>query len=283
LVGGLVGAGLVAGGWDAISLSAVRKVAIFIVVSPLVGMTLAMLMMVTLRFVTRGRDGPRVQSFFRRGQLFSSAALSLGHGGNDAQKTMGVVAAVLITTGHLQGGGDIDIPLWVILLAHAAIAAGTYAGGWRIVHTMGGRITELQPVSGFAAETSAAVALFASTNVGAPVSTTQTVAGGIGGSGVANSEATVDWKVFGHLVSAWVITLPVAALIAAGTFVVTLHLPVALAAICLIFGFVAVSWLTYRSMRAAPGADDISALVIAEDEDDQVPPTPALPSSDAAA
>ena len=282
LVGGLVGAGLVAGGWDAISLSAVRKVAIFIVVSPLVGMLLAMILMATLRLVTRGGDGPRVQSFFRRGQLFSSAALSLGHGGNDAQKTMGVVAAVLITTGHLQGGSDIDIPLWVVLLAHGAIAAGTYAGGWRIVHTMGGRITELRPLSGFAAESSAAIALFGSTAVGAPVSTTQTVAGGIGGAGIANPASDVDWRVFGHLVSAWVITLPLAALISAGTFVVTVHLPPVVAGIAITFGFLVAGWLTFRSMRSAPGADDISALVVAEDEDeheDQVTTTPASPSS----
>jgi PiT family inorganic phosphate transporter len=275
LVGGLVGAGLVAGGWDAISLYAVRKVAIFIVVSPLVGMTLAMLMMGTLRLVTRRRDQDLVQQRFGRGQLLSSAALSLGHGGNDAQKTMGVVAAVLIATGHLQGGSDIDIPLWVVLLAHGAIAAGTYAGGWRIVHTMGGRITELRPLSGFAAETSAAIALFASTHVGAPVSTTQTVAGGIGGAGLANPGTDVDWRVFGHLVSAWVSTLPVAAVFGAGTFVVTAHLPPPVAAVCITFGFLVAGWLTLRSMRSAPSADDIGALVVVEDQATTMPSRPA--------
>jgi PiT family inorganic phosphate transporter len=256
LVGGLVGAGVMAGGWDAISSSSIQKVALFLVLSPTVGFVLAASLMGGLRFALRNRDEERAQRHFGRAQLVSSALVSLGHGGNDAQKTMGVIAAALIATGYLDGSGDIDVPLWVVLLAHGAIAAGTYAGGWRIVRTMGERITELRPVSGFAAETSAAVALFVSTFVGAPVSTTQTVAGAIGGAGVANRGTHVDWRVFGRVFVAWLLTVPSAALIAAATYSVTAELPPVAAGVCIAVGFVIGGWLTLRSMRAAPTADD---------------------------
>jgi PiT family inorganic phosphate transporter len=256
LVGGLVGAGVMAGGWDAINPSSIEKVAIFMVVSPLVGLTLAAALMGTLRVALRNRDEERAQARFGKAQLVSSALVSLGHGGNDAQKTMGVIAAVLIATDHLDGTGDIVVPLWVVLLAHSAIAAGTYAGGWRIVRTMGTRITELRPVSGFAAETSAAVALFVSTHAGAPVSTTQTVAGAIGGAGLANRGTHVDWRVFGRVVAAWVVTVPAAAVIGAVTYLITAELPPIVAGICIVIGFVLTAWLTIQSMRAGPGADD---------------------------
>jgi PiT family inorganic phosphate transporter len=255
LVGGLVGAGVMAGGWDAISRSSVEKVAVFMVVSPLVGLTLAALIMGVMRLVLRNRDEELVQRRFGKAQLASSALVSLGHGGNDAQKTMGVIAAVLIATNHLDGSGEIDVPLWVVLLAHTAIAAGTYAGGWRIVQTMGHRITELRPVSGFAAETSAAVALFASTQVGAPVSTTQTVAGSIGGAGLAN-RAEVDWRVFGRVASAWVITVPASAAIGALTYLATAKTPPLVAGVIIAVGFVGTMWLTVKSMRSSPGAAD---------------------------
>jgi PiT family inorganic phosphate transporter len=263
LVGGLVGAGVAAGGWDVISTSSIEKVAVFMVVSPLVGFVLAAVLMGSLRLALRNRDEERAQRRFGKAQLVSSALVSLGHGGNDAQKTMGVIAAVLIATGHLSAEGDIDVPLWVVLLAHTAIALGTYAGGWRIVRTMGQRITELRPVSGFAAETSAAVALFVSTHVGAPVSTTQTVAGAIGGAGVANRGTHVDWRVFGRVVAAWVITVPAAALIGAATYLVTAEPPPIVAGVIIAAGFVVTGWLTLRSMRAAPTADDFE--VVAED------------------
>jgi PiT family inorganic phosphate transporter len=256
LVGGLVGAGVVAGGWDAIDASSIEKVAVFMVLSPLVGLTVAALLMGTLRLLLRRRDEERVQRRFGKAQLISSALVSLGHGGNDAQKTMGVIAAVLIATGHLSGSGDIDVPLWVVLLAHSAIAAGTYAGGWRIVQTMGHRITELRPVSGFAAETSAAVALFVSTEVGAPVSTTQTVAGSIGGAGLANRGTHVDWRVLGHVATAWVVTVPAAAGISALTYLVTAETPPVVAGAFIAVGFVGVVWLTVKSMKASPAPDD---------------------------
>jgi len=262
LVGGLVGAGLVAGGFDAISASSVEKVAIFLVVSPAVGFSVAVLLMGSLRLGLRNRDEERAQRHFGRAQLLSSALVSLGHGGNDAQKTMGVIAAVLIATDHLSASGDIDVPLWVVLLAHGAIAAGTYAGGWRIVRTMGHRITELRPLSGFAAETSAAVALFVSTHVGAPVSTTQTVAGAIGGAGVANQGTHVDWRVFRRVVVAWLITVPSAAAIGAVTYLVTAELPVPVAAVLLVVGAAVTGVLTLRSMRSAPTADDFGPEVI---------------------
>jgi PiT family inorganic phosphate transporter len=256
LVGGLVGAGLVAGGPDAISSSSVEKVAIFLVLSPLVGFVLAAALMGSLRLGLRNHDESRAQRRFGRAQLVSSALVSLGHGGNDAQKTMGVMAAALIATGHLSGSGDIEVPLWVVLSAHAAIAAGTYAGGWRIVRTMGHRITELRPVSGFAAETAAAVALFVSTHVGAPVSTTQTVAGAIGGAGVANRGTNVDWRVFGRVFVAWVITVPSAAAIGALMYLVTAETPPVVAGVCIAGGFVVAGRLTMRSMRSAPSAAD---------------------------
>jgi inorganic phosphate transporter, PiT family len=264
LVGGLVGAGVVAAGWDAISAASVQKVAIFLVVSPLVGMALASTLMWSLRGALRNRDQEVAQRRFGRAQLVSSALVSLGHGGNDAQKTMGVVAAALIASGHLDGSGDIDVPLWVVLLAHTAIAAGTYAGGWRIVRTMGTRITELRPISGFAAETSAAAALFFSTFVGAPVSTTQTVAGSIAGAGIANPGTHVDWRIFRRVVVAWIVTVPSAALIAGIAYVVTTGPPPFAAAACLVAGFLVATWLTLRSMRDAPTADDFEHIDVVD-------------------
>jgi PiT family inorganic phosphate transporter len=268
LVGGLVGAGVMAGGWDAINPSSVEKVALFLVISPLVGMGLAVTLMGVIRLSLRGRDVDRAQARFGRAQLVSSALVSLGHGGNDAQKTMGVVAAALIATGHLSGSGEIDVPLWVVLLAHAAIAAGTYAGGWRIVRTMGERITPLRPISGAAAETSAAGALFLSTFVGAPVSTTQTVAGAIAGAGLAGAgTSSVDWSVLRRVVSAWVVTVPAAAVAAAVTFLVTTGPPPIVAGGLLTAGFLVTGWLTILSMRASPTPDDfgIDELVVDDD------------------
>jgi PiT family inorganic phosphate transporter len=162
------------------------------------------------------------ETVFKAGQLLSSAAVSLGHGTNDAQKTMGVIAALLVATGHLQASGDkLPIPLWVVLAAHTAIALGTISGGWRIVQTMGQRITELRPARGMAVETGAAVALFGSTALGAPVSTTHTVAGAVTGVGAVTRGVPVSWTVFGQMALAWVVTIPAAALVAAGVFALT--------------------------------------------------------------
>jgi PiT family inorganic phosphate transporter len=264
LVGGLVGAGLAAGGWDAISMSSVEKVAIFLVVSPLVGLTLASIATLVLRVVLRNRDEDRIEDRFGKAQLISSAAVSLGHGGNDAQKTMGVMAAVLIAGGHLDGSGTLDIPIWVVLLAHGAIAAGTYAGGWRIVRTMGTRITELRPITGFAAETSAAVALFVSTHVGAPVSTTQTTAGAIGGVGLASPGTKVQWSTFRQVFVAWLLTVPAAALVGAVTYLVTAHPPPVVSGVVITVGFLVAGVLTRRSMQASPTAADFERLTVAD-------------------
>lgn len=219
LVGGLVGAGLAAGGIGAIQGSSVAKTAAFIVISPLAGLILGAAIMAVLRLVLARADLARTERGFRWAQLASSAAVSLGHGGNDAQKTMGVIAALLVATGHLPGGGDtLPIPWWVALISYIAIALGTLSGGWRIVHTVGMKITQLRPISGFSAETGAAIALFSSTALGAPVSTTHTVAGAITGVGLTNRGTTVNWRIFRRVALAWLVTMPIAVLIAAAAY-----------------------------------------------------------------
>jgi PiT family inorganic phosphate transporter len=222
LIGGLVGAGIARGGLEAIKASSVQKAALFIVISPIAGMLLAAGLMALVNWWLAGHRESGSERVFKAGQLLSSAAVSLGHGTNDAQKTMGVIAALLVATGHLAGGGDkLAIPLWVVLAAHAAIALGTLSGGWRIVQTMGMRITALRPARGVAAETGAAIALFGSTALGAPVSTTHTVAGAVTGVGAATRGTPVNWTVFGQMALAWVVTIPAAALAAAGVYGLT--------------------------------------------------------------
>jgi PiT family inorganic phosphate transporter len=159
----------------------------------------------------------RVDKFFRRMQLVSAALFSLSHGTNDAQKTMGIIAGVLVTAGYLK---TFDIPMWVILAAHGAIGLGTLFGGWRIIHTMGSRITKLQPVGGFAAETGAAIAIFTATHFGIPVSTTHAITGSIVGVGATRRLSAVRWGVAGQIVWAWVLTIPMAAAIGAVTFLI---------------------------------------------------------------
>ena len=216
LVGGLVGAGLTAGGLQAIKAESVEKTALFIVVSPIAGLLLGGIVMLVIRAALHRANVERTERRFRLLQLVSSAAVSLAHGGNDAQKTMGVIAALLVSSGHLapHPDGSLPVPGWVVIAAYTAIAAGTLSGGWRIVRTMGQGITHLRPVSGFAAETAAALAIFSSTSLGAPVSTTHTVAGAVTGVGATNAGASVNWKVFGRLVIAWVVTMPAAAVVA---------------------------------------------------------------------
>lgn len=263
LVGGLVGAGLASGGLDAIKGSSLEKTALFIVLSPVVGMLLGGLVMLVLRAIFGRRDVGRTERGFRTLQLASSAAVSLGHGANDAQKTMGVIAGLLVATGHLakSAGSTLHIPIWVALVAESAIALGTLSGGWRIVRTMGMKITQLRPVSGFAAETSAAVALFASTALGAPVSTTHTVAGAITGVGTTNRKTTVDWGIFGQLIIAWVITLPFAGVVAALIFTVTTmdnHVAAGIIMSCVV---AALAVLLTNAIRRAPKASDVAADV----------------------
>jgi PiT family inorganic phosphate transporter len=217
LVGGIAGAAVAKGGFDVLVSEGLRKIGVFIILSPLVGLALGMILMTTLLWVVhRYRNVDRLNRGFRIGQLFSAAAFSLGHGGNDAQKTMGIILAVLITAGHLPT--DADVPLWVVLSAHVAIGLGTLSGGWRIVKTMGSRITRLQPVGGVAAESAAAATLFFTSAAGIPVSTTHTITGAIVGVGASRRLSAVRWGVAGRVVWAWVLTIPGAWAISAVTY-----------------------------------------------------------------
>jgi PiT family inorganic phosphate transporter len=207
LVGGLAGAAVATAGWGTLVASEYQKIFVFIVLSPIVGILLAFTFMTGVYWLFhRYRKVEKLNRGFRRGQLFSAAAFSLGHGGNDAQKTMGVILALLIANGLLAKGSD--VPLWVVLSAHAAIALGTLFGGWRIVHTMGSKITKLQPVGGMAAEAAAATAIWGVTLAGIPVSTTHTIAGAIVGVGTTQRLSAVRWGVAGRVVWAWVLTIP---------------------------------------------------------------------------
>ncbi len=201
---------LIATGWI--------KVLSFIVLSPLIGATLGYFLMIAVFWIFRRTSVAKIDRGFRIGQLFSAAAFSLGHGGNDAQKTMGIITVVLVSGGFLASKADgklPDIPLWVVLAAHSAIALGTLSGGWRIVKTMGSKISKLQPVGGFCAETAGALTLAANTFFGIPVSTTHTITGAIVGVGSAKRLSAVKWGVAGRIVWAWILTIPMAALIAA--------------------------------------------------------------------
>ena len=214
LIGGFVGAAVVSAGPKAVVVAGVAKTVAFIVISPLVGLVIGFLNMLVVSWLFR-RSTPRgVDTLFRRLQIGSAAMFSLGHGSNDAQKTAGIIAALLYSTGNLHG--DFHVPLWVVVASYGAIGLGTLSGGWRIVETMGMRITKLQPVGGFCAELSGALALFGASALGIPVSTTHTITGAIVGSGVSHSRrlSAVKWGVAGSIVWAWVLTMPAAAVIA---------------------------------------------------------------------
>jgi len=215
LVGGYAGAAVAKAGLGSLIAAGWTKTLIFIVLAPVIGMTLALLISVVTLWMFRGFSPRRVDTWFRRLQLLSAALYSLGHGTNDAQKTMGIIAGVLFTGGYLQA---FSIPFWVIIAAHAAIALGTLSGGWRIVHTMGSRITKLQPFGGFAAESSGAITLFLASSLGIPVSTTHTITGAIVGVGAIRRPSAVRWGVAGRIVWAWIFTIPASAVIAALTY-----------------------------------------------------------------
>jgi PiT family inorganic phosphate transporter len=199
------------------------KTVSFILISPVFGAILGFSVMVAILWIFRRQSPDRVDSFFRKGQLVSAALYSLGHGGNDAQKTMGIITAVLVAGNMMSTtstGGLPAIPLWVVLACHAAMGLGTLSGGWRIVHTMGSRITKLKPVGGFAAETAGAATLFLATFGGIPVSTTHTITGAIVGVGSTRRLSAVRWGVAGRVVWAWILTIPAAAIIAAVCFLI---------------------------------------------------------------
>jgi PiT family inorganic phosphate transporter len=212
LIGGYAGAAVARAGIGVIIASGWTKTLIYIVLAPLMGLVLGLLIEISILWIFRRQTPLRVDRVFRRLQLASAAAYSLGHGTNDAQKTMGIIAGVLFTAGYLKA---FSIPMWVILAAHSAIALGTLSGGWRIIHTMGSKITKLQPVSGFAAETAGAITLFVASHLGVPVSTTHTITGAIVGVGATRRLSAVRWGVAGRIVWAWVLTIPMAALIGA--------------------------------------------------------------------
>jgi PiT family inorganic phosphate transporter len=218
LIAGLAGAGLAKGGWGVLVASGLIKVATFIVISPIVGFVLGALFMRLGLFTLQSSTPAGVDRSFRRLQLVSAAFYSLGHGTNDAQKTMGIIAILLYTSGHL--GPDFYVPFWVVLICHAAIALGTMFGGWRIVRTMGMGLTALTPMGGFFAESAGALALLGSARLGIPVSTTHTITGAIVGVGSTRRLSAVRWGVASNVVWAWILTIPCTALIA-----IVLYLP----------------------------------------------------------
>jgi PiT family inorganic phosphate transporter len=215
LIGGYAGAAVAKAGLGVIILSGWTKTLLYIVLAPLMGMALGLIIEVAIYWMFRRETPLRVDRIFRRLQLVSAALYSLGHGTNDAQKTMGIIAGVLFTAGYLKA---FTIPMWVILTAHSAIALGTLLGGWRIIHTMGSKITKLQPVGGFAAETAGAITLFIASHFGVPVSTTHTITGAIVGVGATRRLSAVRWGVARRIVWAWVLTIPMAAVLGAITY-----------------------------------------------------------------
>ena len=217
LIGGIVGAVMATAGAGALVAEGVWKTVAFIIVSPLLGFVLGSLLMVAVAWLFRGKRPQKVDSTFRRLQLVSAGLYSLGHGGNDAQKTIGIIWMLLIATGHAVGTDKFP-PGWVIWCCYIAMALGTMFGGWRIVKTMGQKITKLKPVDGFCAETGGAVTLFLASGLGIPVSTTHTITGAIVGVGSTRRASAVRWGVAGNIVWAWIFTIPASALMAAAAY-----------------------------------------------------------------
>ena len=211
LVGGLVGSGIAKAGLEALVWNGLLKIAIFIAIAPLFGTILGYLFMVAVYWICRRGTPQRVDRWFRRLQLISAAAYSLGHGTNDAQKTMGIITVLLYSTGYLKG--EFHVPFWIVIICHVAIALGTLAGGWRVIETLGMKMTKLKPVHGFCAETAAASSILLSTVGGIPVSTTHTITGAIIGVGATTKLSAVRWGVAANIVFAWLLTIPTTAVI----------------------------------------------------------------------
>ncbi len=218
LIGGFAGAAVFKAGFASLVPSGLVKIMAFIVLAPLLGMAVGFVLMVGVYWVFRRARPSRVDGLFRRLQLLSAAAYSLGHGTNDAQKTMGIIAILLFSAGYL--GPEFYVPFWVILAAHAAIGLGTFAGGWRIVKTMGMRLTKLRPVGGFCAESAGALMLIGTAVGGIPVSTTHTITGSIVGVGATQRVSAVRWGLAGRIVWAWILTIPLSALLAGVTWLI---------------------------------------------------------------
>ncbi len=221
LIGGFAGAAVVKAGVGSLVVPGLVKTGVFMILAPIIGLVLGFFMMTGTIWAFRGATPGRVDWVFRRVQLVSAAAYSLGHGTNDAQKTMGIVSVLLFTSGYL--GPQFYVPFWVIMAAHAAMGLGTLAGGWRIVKTMGMRITKLRPIGGFCAETGGAITLIGTAIAGIPVSTTHTITGSIMGVGAIQRFSAVRWGVAGRIVWAWLMTIPASAVVAAGVWYL-LHL-----------------------------------------------------------
>jgi inorganic phosphate transporter, PiT family len=216
LIGGLIGAGLAKGGFDVLVWKGIMKTSSFIVLSPAIGLMLGLLMMVIVLNLTRFGSVSTSNMLFRRLQLVSAAIYSISHGMNDAQKTMGIIALVLFTGGYL--GPTFHIPFWVVLSCYLVIALGTMSGGWRIVKTMGTKITKLQPMGGFCAETAAAMSIIGASLAGIPVSTTHTITGAIMGVGATKRLSAVRWGVAGNIIWAWILTIPISGVLSAGIY-----------------------------------------------------------------
>jgi PiT family inorganic phosphate transporter len=213
LIGGLIGAGVMKGGTGTLVLSGITKTSLFIVVSPVLGLILGWILMVIVLNISRHSNVARSEKIFRKLQLVSAAVYSMGHGTNDAQKTMGIIAIILFSKGLL--GPTFYVPFWVVITCYTVIALGIMSGGWRIVKTMGTKITKLRPMGGFCAETAAAISIIGASLAGIPVSTTHTITGAIVGVGATRRLTAVRWGVAGSIVWAWVLTIPMAALISA--------------------------------------------------------------------
>jgi inorganic phosphate transporter, PiT family len=218
LMGGLIGAGIVKAGIGSLVWGGILKTVLFIFIAPILGLGMGMLIGAGVYRLFRKKRPKDVDGFFRKGQLVSAALYSLGHGGNDAQKTMGIIASLLFSIGFL--GPKFYIPLWVVLSCHGAIALGTMFGGWKIVKTMGQRVSQLKPVDGFCAETSAASTIFLSSFLGIPVSTTQTISGSIMGIGMLKRLSAVRWTVARQIFWAWILTIPASALVSAAAYMI---------------------------------------------------------------
>ena len=221
LIGGLLGAGIMKAGFGCLLYAKLLTTVAFIFLSPAIGLLFGMSMMVAVSWIFKDRSPSQVDSFFRVGQLISAGLYSLSHGANDAQKTMGIISVLLFANGYL--GSTFHIPWWVILSCHGVIALGTMLGGWKIVQTMGNKITRLKPVGGFCAETGAGTAIMIFSLLGIPVSTTHTITGAIVGVGSTSRLSAVRWGIAGRIVWAWLLTIPASALIAAVTYWITAH------------------------------------------------------------
>lgn len=219
LIGGLLGAGIAHGGFAVVESSGTGKTIAAIFLSPVLGFALAMLLMLITSWLFKGRQPRRAESVFKTLHLFSSAAYSISHGGNDAQKTMGIITVLLYSTGYLKG--EFHVPEWVVLSCYAAISLGTVSGGWRIIKTMGSKLTKLDHHTGFCASTAGSIVVFGASAMGIPVSTTHAITGSVIGTGAARRASSVRWGVASNIVTAWFVTIPASAAVGAGFYLVT--------------------------------------------------------------